>query len=142
MHKLIYQRILFFEVALAYALPCILLGLGSVFIFFPIARLISGELDALLTLSWILGGYLGMIGIFSQFNAIVSDSDVKPSVGLRNFIFTLIGCVSVLPNAYMGTIDGSLLVLIIGCAPIFVAMQLTYMNRDELKKLIIKDESQ
>ena len=124
------------EFLAAFSVPCLILALGTAALPMGIMSLASGEINGLVIIGMILGGYLGMLGVLSQLIYLVSAT--QKHLKLTSFIYTFVGCVAVAPFTYVMFESGDMLDLedylmaLMGIAPILVAIQLTFMNRQKL----------
>lgn len=132
--KPVYRGLLIFEFVAAYAVPFIFLVMATILAFSVVATfLINPRLEALVVISFVIGGYVGMLGLYRQLVFLIYDDEKLPD--LCTFVFTLIGCIAVLPLTWLAVETGEVLSALVGLAPILVAIQLTFMNRQQLFEL-------
>lgn len=133
--KPVFRGLLILEVLVAFTYPCIALFLATILAPHWINSFISMTLDGLLTAGMLLGGYLGMIGVFIQLKCLLWRG--SKSFGWKTYLFTFVGCIAVLPLSNSMLKSDSAIVVLGGLAPILVAIQLTFMNRQQMY-LILK----
>ena len=81
----------------------------------------------------VVGGYLGMLGVLRLATNVLHAN--ATCIDNKSLIFTVIGCLSILPFTWLMVKSGELLGVIMGTAPILVAIQLFFMNRKDILRL-------
>lgn len=136
-HFSIKRWLLFFEVTLALFVPVMVLLMATISALSEgVGALAGNPVESLIPAVMVTGGYLGIVGIINQF-VFLNQKNTRP-LGWTTFLFTLIGCFAAVPYAFLILGPGNLLNIVMGFAPILVAIQLTFMNRSQFQALFKK----
>lgn len=131
--------LLILQVITAYTFPVLMLAAGTIFSFIALAALFSqAEIWGLAWLAIVVGGYVGVVGVI---RLTIDALKRHENISLRTFVYTGVGCLSVMPLIIWAVGSNSLWFIVASIAPLIVAAQLVFINRRALRTALARKQS-